>query len=365
MDFIDQIKELAARIPKLRDNIKTEEATKNALVMPLINILGYNVFNPSEVVPEYTADFGTKKGEKVDYAIFKDGNPVILIECKNIDADLDRVHASQLFRYFSVTEAKIGILTNGIVYRFYTDLDSPNKMDEKSFLEINLMEIKEPLIQELKRFKKESFDIDDLAPIACDMKYTREIKQILSNETNSPSEDFVKFFAKQVHNGPFTQKVRENFTGITKNAFSQFINEKINERLKFAMSEDSSLIGIKETGKEEVNEGLVDEKNDSNDGIVTTEEEIEGYYIVKSIICKTIDPKRVFIRDKKSYCGILLDDNNRKPICRLHFNTSQKYLELFADKDRNAEKIPISELNEIYNYSEQLLITVNNYDGSL
>ena len=359
MDFIDQIKELAARIPKLRESIKTEEATKNALVMPLINILGYNVFDPTEVVPEYTADFGTKKGEKVDYAIFKDGNPVILIECKNIDADLDRVHASQLFRYFSVTEAKIGILTNGIIYRFYTDLDSPNKMDEKSFLEINLLEIKEPLIQELKRFKKESFDIDDLAPVACELKYTREIKQILSKEMNSPSEDFVKFFAKQVHDGPFTQKVREKFTGIAKNALGQFINEKINERLKFAMSEETSEDTIEENGGEDF--GDIESPDNSNDGIVTTEEEIEGYHIVKSILRATIDPKRIAMRDKKRYCGILLDDNNRKPICRLHFNTRQKYLELFPDENRNAEKVPIEELNEIYDYSDQLINTVNNY----
>ena len=144
MDFIDQIKVLAAKIPSLSANIKTEEATKNALVMPLLNILGYNVFDPTEVVPEFTTDYGTKKGEKVDYAIFREGKPVILIECKSIDVDLDTVHASQLFRYFTVSEAKIGILTNGIVYRFFTDIDAPNKMDEKPFLEINLLDIKEP-----------------------------------------------------------------------------------------------------------------------------------------------------------------------------------------------------------------------------
>ena len=174
MDFIDQIKVLAAKIPKLSESIKTEEATKNALVMPLLNILGYNVFDPTEVVPEFTTDYGTKKGEKVDYAIIQGGKPIILIECKNIDADLDKEHASQLFRYFSVSEAKIGILTNGIVYRFFTDIDTPNKMDDKAFLEINLLDIKEPLINELKRFKKESFNIDDLANIACELKYTRE-----------------------------------------------------------------------------------------------------------------------------------------------------------------------------------------------
>jgi len=344
MDFIDQIKVLSAKIPKLSDNIKTEEGTKNALVMPLLNILGYNVFDPTEVVPEFTTDFGTKKGEKVDYAIFQDGKPIILIECKNIDADLDTVHASQLFRYFTVCEAKIGILTNGKIYRFYTDIDAPNKMDEKAFLEINLLDIKEPLINELKRFKKESFNIDDLANVACELKYTKEIKLILANEANNPSEEFVKFFAKRVKDGPFTQSVRDRFTILTKNALNQFINDRINDRLKFAMSEDS--IASSPNINEENGNSVPDAENNNDDEIVTTEEEKEGYLIIKSILRETVDLKRIAMRDKKSYCGVLLDDNNRKPICRMYFNTKQKYLGLFEGK--NEERIPIANLDGIY-----------------
>lgn len=354
MDFIDQIKVLATKIPKLSESIKTEEATKNALVLPLLNILGYNVFDPTEVVPEFTTDYGTKKGEKVDYAIMQNGKPIILIECKNIDADLDKEYASQLFRYFSVSEAKIGILTNGIVYRFYTDIEAPNKMDDKSFLEINLLDIKEPLINELKRFKKESFNIDDLANVACELKYTKEIKLILANEINSPSEEFVKFFAKKVNEGPFTQSVRDKFTVITKNAINQFINDRINDRLKFAMSEET----ISSTSNNE--NSSIDAENNASDGVVTTQEEIEGYLIVKSILREKIDLKRIAIRDKKSYCGVLLDDNNRKPICRMYFNTKQKYLGIFSDK--NEEKVPIEDLNSIYNYADKLKITIEDYE---
>jgi len=368
VDFIDQIKVLAAKIPGLSENIKTEEGTKNALVMPLLNILGYNVFDPTEVVPEFTTDYGTKKGEKVDYAIFRDGKPIILIECKNIDADLDKEHASQLFRYFSVSEAKIGILTNGIVYRFYTDIDTPNKMDDKSFLEINLLDIKEPLVNELKRFKKESFNIDDLANVACELKYTREIKSILANEINSPSEEFVKFFAKKVNSAPFTQSVREKFTVLTKNALNQFINDRINDRLKFAMSEDSLSSNSKEYAQAlSLNEGKEspssDILNNNPDEIVTTGDELEGYYIIKAILRESLDLKRIAIRDKKTYCGVLLDDNNRKPICRMYFNTKQKYLGLFTD-NKNEEKIPIEDLNEIYNHAGKLKSTVGNYENN-
>ena len=129
MDFIDQLKQFSKRVESMKDSIQTEEATKTAIIMPFFAMLGYDVFNPQEFVPEFTADVGIKKGEKVDYAIIKEGEPVILIECKSIQENLDR-HDSQLFRYFGTTTAKFAILTNGLIYRFYTDLDSPNKMDD-------------------------------------------------------------------------------------------------------------------------------------------------------------------------------------------------------------------------------------------
>ncbi|MCM5551362.1 type I restriction endonuclease, partial [Xanthomonas hortorum pv. pelargonii] len=143
MDFIDQLRVLATRISTTRALIQTEEATKNAMVMPLIQILGYNVFDPLEVTPEIVADVGIKKGEKVDYAILRDGKPIILFECKKAGAELNINHASQLFRYFHVTAARFGVLTNGLVYRFFTDLEQPNKMDEKPFFEFNILDFKD------------------------------------------------------------------------------------------------------------------------------------------------------------------------------------------------------------------------------
>lgn len=352
MDFIDQIKALASRIPTLRENILTEEAAKNALVMPMINTLGYNVFDPAEVIPEFTADHGTKKGEKVDYAIFKDGKPIILIECKPMNSDLNNAHASQLFRYFTVTEAKVGILTNGIIYRFYSDLEAANKMDEKPFLEIDLLNMKEPLVEELKRFKKERFDIDELTSVANELKYTKEIKQILLDELNNPSEAFVKFFAKQVYDGILTPTLREKFTDLTKSAFSQFIYDRISERLKIAM------VDVASVSKEEI---PIEAPAEQNADIVTTEDEKEACYIVKAILHENTDLDRVFIRDAKSYCAILLDDNNRKPICRLYFNTKQKYVGIF-DENREEVKHPINNLSEVYNLSNELKNVVRRFD---
>lgn len=362
MDFIDQVRELAERALDLKDALKTEEATKNALIMPFIRLLGYDVFDPREVVPEFTADVGIKKGEKVDYAIMRDGKPAILFECKSSNTSLDNAHAGQLYRYFSVLDARFGVLTNGIMYRFYTDLDASNKMDEKPFLEFNLLKInesKELLSDELKKFTKDNFDVDNILSTANELKYTREIKRVLSVQHDAPTPDFVRFCINDLYLGPKTQNVIDQFTSITKRAFAQFINDRINDRLKSALSDDVVLERpqIEETPTSSTAQN---ENNEETAPIETTEEELRAFYVVKSILHGIIDLERITIRDRISYCGILLDDNNRKPICRLHFNTSQKYLGVF-DSDRNEERIAIGSVDDIFQYAQNIKTAITLY----
>jgi len=356
MDLIDKIKDLAGRIPTQMEHIKTEEATKNAFVMPFLSALGYDVFNPTEVIPEFTADIGTKKGEKVDYAIKKDNDIIILIECKWSGAELDEDHASQLYRYFSATEARFGILTNGIIYRFYSDIDEKNKMDSKPFFEFDLLEFEDHHIKELKKFTKSTFSLDDILTTASMLKYTGAIKKVLEEELNNPSKPFVRFFASKIYDGKLTQTVLEQFTKIVKEARTQFINGKINDRLKSALSANES---SGEDGSEKEQVSAAEPVNDT--GIVTTEEEIEGYHIVKAILRDVIDIKRVSMRDTKSYCGVLLDNTNRKPICRFHFNTSQKYLGVFSEKKE--ERTAINSLDDIFEHADKLRAVISEYDG--
>ena len=148
--------------------------------------MGYDVFNPTEVVPEFVADLGLKKGEKIDYAIFKDSAPIILIECKHWAQNLD-LHDGQLLRYFHVSKARFGLLTNGIVYRFYSDLVEANKMDEKPFLEFAITDIKDNQIEELKKFHKSYFDAESIVNTASELKYANELRNLLSQELNNPS----------------------------------------------------------------------------------------------------------------------------------------------------------------------------------
>lgn len=358
MDFKDAIKQLSERVLKLKDNILTEEATKNAFIMPFINVLGYDVFNPLEVVPEMTCDIAMKKGEKIDYAIIKEGEPILLIECKHWAQDLN-LHDNQLIRYFNVSKAKFGILTNGITYRFYTDLIEPNKMDEKPFLEVDITDLKDNQIEELKKFHKSYFDVDNVLSSANELKYTGELKAILAKEFVTPSPDFVKYFAKQVYDGIITAKLLEQFTSLTKKSISTYINDLISERLKSALNTEETVSSQEKSVPSNVEQATED---GSNNKIITTEEEIESYIIVKSILRPFIDISRVVYRDAQTYFAVLLDDNNRKPICRMYFNgLTKKYIATF-DENKKETKHEIKCLDDIFNYSQQLKDIISFYD---
>ena len=238
MEFNETIKQFSERITVLKDNVSTEESTKMSLVVPLFQILGYDVFNPSEFCPEYVADVGIKKGEKVDYAILDNGQPTILIECKSCSEQLDK-HSSQLFRYFGASPAKFGILTNGIIYRFYTDLEESNKMDLVPFLEINMLNLKDSSINELKKFAKENFDKEKIFSTAEELKYSSLIKGLLSREYEAPSENFIRFILSDIYEGQKNQKIIEKFTPVVKKAFSSFVNELVNNKISSALVDES------------------------------------------------------------------------------------------------------------------------------
>lgn len=355
MDFKDQIKQICERVLKLKEQILTEEATKNAFIMPFIQSFGYDVFNPLEVVPEFVADIGLKKGEKIDYAIFRDGKPSILIECKHWQQNLN-LHDGQLLRYFHVSKARFGILTNGIVYRFYTDLVAPNKMDEKPFLEFNITEIKDNQVEELKKFHKSYFDVDAILTTASELKYTIELKNLINQEFNNPTPEFVKHFTKQVYPSVITSKVLEQFTNLTKKSIQQYISDLITERFKSAIVKENE--ADKEANAAPTIESIPVEPTNK---VVTTDEKIEGYMIVKSILRQKVQASRIFDRDAQSYFSVILDDNNRKPICRLYLNSSKKYVGLF-DEQKKEQKKEISSLDDIFNFSEELLKILDFYE---
>lgn len=364
-EFKQQIKSLGSRIERIKGNIQTEEATKTSLIMPLIQALGYDIFNPEELVPEYVADVGIKKGEKIDYAILQGEEPVILIEAKSVNEQLAK-HDSQLFRYFGTTKAKFAILTNGIEYKFYTDLDEQNKMDQKPFFVVNMLDLKDIDITELAKFRKSDFDVLNVLTTASELKYTGEIKKYLTEQWEEPSEDFIRVVLNEIYQGVKTKKVIDNFRELVKKSLNQFVNEKVNDKLRKALNssadnnENTALNAAIEVEKEKESIELSNNETRSpEEEIHTTEEEIEGYVLIKMILREEIDPTRVFYRDNKSYFNVLLDDTIRKWVCRLGFNSTNKYIQL---NDVNRTYIKIDSVNDILNYKEEILEVARQFD---
>lgn len=351
MDFIDQIKAISQQIEKLKAQIQNEQATKTAFIMPFIQALGYNVFNPMEVAPEFTADVPGVKGEKVDYAIIKDNKPIILMECKSCNENLEHPkHSSQLHRYFHVTEAKFSILTNGIIYRFYTDIEKSNVMDNKAFFEFNMLNFSDSDVNELKRFSKSTFDLNELSDVAQNLLYTKEIKRIMAEQLAEPSPDFVKFFASKVYSGTMRATVVDKFIEITKRSLKDFVNERITDRLKSAIDLPEISTELTTLDNSQITESTINELS-KEEQIVTTQEELEAFYIVKSILRDSVDIKRIKYKDTISYFGINLDGKVTKTICRLYLNSTKKSIAVL-DAQGKESKVKISNLDEIYSIAQ-------------
>ena len=354
MDLSDKLTELRSRIDRQRSSVRTEEAAKTAFVLPFLQALGYDIFNPAEVVPELTADHGVKKGEKVDYAIKQDEKIVIIVECKGIGADLEAKHAGQLFRYFAVTDARFALLTDGVRYVFFTDLEKANRMDERPFFEFNILEYRDRDVDELKKFAKHTFNLQTILDTAANLKYHKALMVEIEKEFSAPSEELVRLLSSRVYDGRFTGQVKAQFETLTARALKDYVREKINDRLK------SALDGGLPPEVEEDDTALKDAASD--DGIVTTEEELEAYRIVQAIGSEVVQPSRIAMRDAKSYCAILLDDNNRRPICRFHFGRKRLAVSIF--KPDGESRVDIESVIHLYAHKGDILDAIRQYDQS-
>lgn len=350
MDLEARVAELSKVVREHREVLLTEEAAKTALVMPFLQALGYNVFNPGEVVPEFTCDVGTKKGEKVDYAVCQDGKIRMLVECKPANSELNINHASQLFRYFSTTDARVAVLTNGVVYKFFSDIDSPNRMDDKPFFTLQLDAVRKHDIRTLESFTKQSFDIDKIVNEAGNLKLQSLVYKELQAEFQEPSEDLIRMIAGRVYPGRVTSAVKDTFKALIVNSVASLIRDRVNERL------NSALTATNPPEEEEAATG------ESTEPTLTTQEEVDGFNIIRAIASRLVDPKRIVMRDAKSYCAILLDDNNRKSVARLHFNSpTARYLGTFSGKDETREAVvaPI----DIYKHETAILKRIEELAG--
>ncbi|WP_264177611.1 type I restriction endonuclease [Arthrobacter sp. UM1] len=365
----DRLSAMAKKVEQTKSQILTEEATKTSIVMPFIQqVLGYNVFDIGEVVPEFITDVGIKKGEKIDYAILHEGEVSILIECKKVGQPLSLESASQLFRYFHVTNARIAILTNGQHWHFYTDLDSKNKMDSKPFMELDLLAIDPVLVPQVAKVAKESFDLDSVLMAAEELKYVSAVKKVMSTQMADMDADFASLFIGRIYGGRITAKVREQMTPIIQTGLKQFVADQVNERLTRALGSDAPAPSTHEsspaeptrTGEIKKPEAPEKEEQSPGDGFETTQDEVQAHLIIRAIVGDLVAIDRVTIRDAKTYCAVILDDNNRLPLARLWFNRSQRYVGTF-DESKTETRNPIQHLEEIYALAEPIRESLKRY----
>lgn len=348
MEFIDNLKSFAKRVNNMKDGITTEEATKTSIIMPFFHMLGYDVFNPMEFVPEFTADVGIKKGEKVDYAIIIDEKPAILIEAKWIGEELKK-HDSQLFRYFGTTDVKFAILTNGQYYKFYTDLDQPNKMDKKPFLEFDLFNIKDSQVPEIMKFAKANFDENLIFDTASNLRYSTEFKYVFKEMLEEPDDEFVRLFLSRTYDGVKTQNVIDKFRPVLKKSLNNYITELMNTRITNALEVDSDENEIEpiELSKE--------------DKIETTEDELQGFYIVKGILSEIVSANDIVYKDNIRYFAINYTNNVRKNICRLAFSDRRLALQLPNQENGNYDKYDLEVVEDLYKFKNELIESLKRY----
>lgn len=344
MELENTIAELQATLRKHREKLLTEEAAKTTLVLPFLRALGYDIFNPDEVIPEFVCDVGTKKGEKVDYAICVAGEIQMLVECKPANGDLSIKHASQLYRYFAATDARIALLTNGVLYRFFTDADKANMMDDRPFFTFDLDNYKKSDLRTLAAFQRADFNLERIVSHAGALKLQSEVTAELRKEFAEPSEDLIRLVAGRLHDGRLTEAVRERFRNAIANSISSLIRDGINERLESAISHGGEAAEVPPPPADD-------------DGIETTQVEIDGFNIIRAICASKVSPTRIVMRDAKSYCAVLLDDNNRRTIARMHFNSATvRYLGVFTGKEET--RLPVSEPVDIYQHQKALLARI-------
>ncbi len=351
MSVASRLQQLAETAPKRVQHLSTEEATKNALVMPFISALGYDVFDPTEVIPEFTADVGTKQGEKVDYAIKHGDEVVFIVECKKAGAPLTRENASQLYRYFGVLKARIAVLTNGTTYEFFSDLDATNKMDERPFMVVDLLDYTDEWAPELTKMSKGEFDLDTMLRTASDMKCAREIRAAIDSELTDPSDDFLKLiFAKVNPEGRYVRSAQDQYTKLVPRAIQEILKNRVTGRLNSALRQsEEPVVASKDVLGE--------------DGIVTTEDELDAYAAVKVLVAEVVGPERVAFRDHKGYSNVLLDDSNRKPVARFHFDRTQWQVGTF-DAEKNETRHNVDSAADIAKFGQLFRDTIYGYLGA-
>lgn len=219
MSLYDALSKISTQVEKQRPLIASEDDTILVSIHPFVRALGYDTQNLAEFRAQFSADAKSTGGEKVDYAILRDGEPIVFIEAKAAYISLNETHWKQLYHYFNAQDVRFGILTNGIEFRFYTDLNKRHIMDKEPMLVLDMLNLDERTVSELGSFTKESFDPQRIL----DGAQKRRIADLLARELEQPSNNFVRHFAKQVHSGRLTETDAQKYKQLLREAWQTIV----------------------------------------------------------------------------------------------------------------------------------------------
>ena len=305
---------------------------------------------------EFGADIADRKGQRVDIALLgEDGKPRVLIEVKACTDKLGSDPLVQLKGYFPHTPARVCILTNGLIYKFYSEKHDDNKvnLDSEPFLEIDLLKyaqntvIEDDSIKHLQKFRKKEFDVDEVLSAAEDLKYTNAIKEFFKRQLDAPEEEFVKVVLKSLPFDTMKRNKGEKYGPHVKKALNEIIGERVLKRLAVAEDlEQSPPVETTNAQKEELD-------IESPSEVLPTKEELECYYIVKAILAKTVDLSRVTQEKGKRVFSIRLDGNIKKPICRLTIAARSRFIEI-PEGDKWA-KYEFQDVSEVYALDKSII----------
>lgn len=312
-------------LAKAVENSDNEAKTRMYLVEPFFEILRFNRgFDNGNLVPEYDADFANLKGKKVDYAILTKGKPEILVEVKKASTKLTTKNTSQLNEYFNnTTESKIGILTNGIIYEFYCrNTSGGNSLHPTPFYTFNWENVEGSQIEKLSEFYATSIDIKAIIDIAQESFFLEKFEEAMYKELSKPSKEFVKAIFMHMDGNKLTESIEKQIR--------QLIN---------SVSIKSALDRL-----------VIEESNTLNSGIITTEDELRVFNIIKTILAqhKQIDTNSIGYKDFKGKFSIILQDNVKKKICDLYITQTSCKIDI------DGEKLDIPDIDSIIKLKKKL-----------
>jgi len=356
----EQLKSCILKIKKtIEEEGKTlsesEFATRTSLINPFLECLGYDSRNPKEVVHEYVADIGAKRGEKVDYAVKINGKPIILIEAKKLNTKLDNEPTTQLRRYFNATDARIGVLTDGRIYNFYSDTDKQNVMDEDHYFVFDVCAVTDESIKELYKYTKDEMPrtLEVLAEDTERGKYESKIKLLLASEMDSPTRDFIRFFAEHIYPKKLTKKAEDKLRPIVKQAFQNFVNEKVDESWDEAKSA--------RRGKEIEPKANFNEEGEADEQIIPPEETQDAFGIIRFIAAKRrlhndleLRPPRN--KDSKDYRCLLYHSRTKK-VATLRFGNGTSNATIF-DTPQGSD-VELKSPADLYDYGDKILAAID------